>query len=76
MQAAYARYQKLTEQVASFAESFRGAEIKFNAGAINSVEYLVVKTNLDRANINLIIARYEYLLRTKVLDYYQGKPLW
>lgn len=76
MQAAYARYQKLTEQVASFGESFRGAEIKFNAGAINSVEYLVVKTNLDRANINLIIARYEYLLRTKVLDYYQGKPLW
>lgn len=76
MEAAYSRYQKLTGQVASFEESFRGAEIRFNAGAINSVEYLVVKNNLDRANINLVIARYEYLLRTMVLDYYQGKPLW
>jgi len=76
MQAAYKKYQKLTEQVASFTESFRAADIRFNAGAINSVEYLVVKTSLDRANINLIIARYEYLLRTKILDYYQSKPLW
>lgn len=76
MQAAYKRYQKLTEQVASFEESFRAADIRFNAGVINSVEYLVVKNSLDRANINLIISRYEYLLRTKVLDYYQGKPLW
>ncbi|CAN5801200.1 TolC family protein [soil metagenome] len=76
MQAAYKRYQKLTEQVASFQESFRAADIRFNAGVINSVEYLVVKNSLDRANINLIISRYEYLLRTKVLDYYQGKPLW
>jgi outer membrane protein len=76
MEAAYKRFQKSTEQVAAFAESFRGANIKFDAGSINSVDYLVVKNNLDRANINLIIARYEYLLRTKVLDYYQGKPLW
>lgn len=76
MQAAYKRYQTLSDQVAAFSESFRAADVKFNAGAINSVEYLVVKNSLDRANINLIIARYEYLLRTKVLDYYQGKPLW
>jgi outer membrane protein len=76
MEGAYARYQKLTEQVAAFTESFRAADVKFNAGAINSVDYLVVKNSLDRSNINLIIARYEYILRTKVLDYYQGKPLW
>ncbi|MES2647154.1 MAG: TolC family protein [Bacteroidota bacterium] len=76
MLAAFKRYQKLKEQVAAFQESFRAADIRFNAGVINSVEYLVVKTNLDRSNINLIIAQYEYLLRTKVLDYYQGKPLW
>jgi outer membrane protein len=31
---------------------------------------------LDRANINLINAKYDYVLRTKILDYYQGKPLW
>ena len=73
MTASFERYQKLTSQVKDFGESFRSAEIRFNAGAITSVDYLIAKNNLDRANINLIAAKYDYLLRTKVLDFYQGK---
>jgi len=69
---AFDKYKLLNDQVKAFEESFRAAEIRFNLGALNSVEYLVVKNNLDRANINFTIARYEYLLRTKVLDFYQG----
>jgi outer membrane protein len=76
MEAAFSRYQKLTEQVAAFKESFRIADIRFNAGAITSVDYLVAKNNVDRSNINYIVAKYEYIIRTKVLDYYQGKSLW
>ncbi len=72
MTSAYEKYQLLTEQAVAFAESFRAAEIRFNLGALNSVDYLIVKNNLDRTNLNLTIARYEYLLRTKVLDFYQG----
>jgi outer membrane protein len=72
MTSAWDKYKILGEQVTAFEESFRGAEIRFNLGALNSVEYLIVKNNLDRATINLTIARYEYLLRTKVLDFYQG----
>ena len=73
MTTAYDKYMILSEQVLSFGESFRAAEIRFNLGALNSVDYLIVKNNLDRSTINLTIARYEYLLRTKVLDFYQGK---
>jgi outer membrane protein len=76
MTAAKNRYQALVEQVTAYAESFRAAEVRFNAGASTSVDYLIAKNNLDRANVNLIIARYDYVLRTKILDYYQGKPLW
>jgi len=76
MTAALNRYQALVDQVAAYAESFRAAEVRFNAGASTSVDYLIAKNNLDRANVNLIIARYDYVLRTKILDYYQGKPLW
>lgn len=72
MTTAWDKYKILQEQVASFEESFRGAEVRFNLGALNSVEYLIAKNNLDRASINLTIARYEYLLRTKVLDFYKG----
>ncbi|MEO6406046.1 MAG: TolC family protein, partial [Ferruginibacter sp.] len=72
MTTAYEKYNITAEQVKAFEESFHAAEIKFNLGAINSVEYLIVKNNLDKATQNLTIARYEYLLRTKVLDFYQG----
>lgn len=73
MTAAYERYQKLVQQVGDFSESFRAAEVKFNAGASTQVDYLIAKNNVDRANINLIIAKYDFILRAKVLDYYSGK---
>ena len=76
MTAAKNKYEALLEQVAAYAESFRAAEVRFNNGAATSVDYLIAKNNYDRANINLIIAKYDYVLRTKILDYYQGKPLW
>lgn len=72
MTSAYDRYQILTEQVDAFKESFRTAEIRFNAGVLTSVDYIVAKNNLDRANNNLINARYDYYIRTKILGYYQG----
>jgi len=76
MEAALSRYQALVEQVNALTESFRAAEIRFNSGVGTSIDYLTVKATLDRATANLIIARYDYVLRTKILDYYQAKPLW
>lgn len=72
MENAWNRYKLLVEQVAALSESFRAAEVRFQAGVGTSVDYLVAKNNLDRASTNLIMARYDYLLRTKVLDYYSG----
>jgi outer membrane protein len=31
---------------------------------------------MDRATTNLAAAKYTYIFRTKVLDYYQGKLSW
>jgi outer membrane protein len=73
MNTAYQRYETLVQQVTDFQESFREAEIRFNAGDMNSVDYLLVKKNVDNANINLIAAKYDYILRTKILDFYQGR---
>jgi outer membrane protein len=73
MTSAYERYQILSDQVKAYKESFRIAEIRFNAGAITSVDFVVAKNNLDGANLNLISARYDYFITSKILDYYQGK---
>lgn len=70
------RYKVLLVQVDAYKESFRAAEIRFNAGLGTSVDYLTAKNNLDQSKINTIIAKYDYVLQTKILDYYQGKQLW
>ena len=73
MNSTYERYKILTQQVQAFQSSFNVADKKLTEGVIHSVDYLIVKNNLDRANANLINARYDYLLRLKVLDFYRGK---
>jgi outer membrane protein len=69
---AYDRYKVLLEQVAAYTESFKAAEVRYNSGVGTSIDYLTAKDRLDRANINLIIAKYDFVLRKKVLDYYSN----
>lgn len=73
MEASFNRYKAFREQYDEYQESFRANEIRFNSGVINSFEYLSAKNNLDRATLNLTQVRYDYIFRTKVLDYFQGK---
>jgi len=73
MEAVYNRYQSLERQVSAYEESYRINEIRFNNGVSNFLNYVTSKNNLDNAKVNLTNAKYEYLLRVKVLDYYQGK---
>jgi outer membrane protein len=69
---AYDRYKVLLDQVAAYNESFKAAEVRYNSGVGTSIDYLTAKDRLDRANINLIIAKYDFVLRKKVLDYYSN----
>lgn len=76
MSAASDRYKTTMEQVRAYEESFKAANARFQEGVGTPIDYLTAKNNLDRSNINLIIARYDYVLRSKILDYYQGNALW
>jgi outer membrane protein len=76
MDAAYGQYKGYLDQVKAYGESFRTAEIRFNNGVITSVDYVIAKNNYDRANTNLTASRYNYIFRTKILDYYQGRLTW
>lgn len=72
MESAYDRYFILEDQVTAYEKSFRVNEIRFNNGVSNIVEYITSKNNLDSARLNLSNAKFEYLLRVKILDYYRG----
>ncbi|HEV3251654.1 MAG TPA: TolC family protein [Puia sp.] len=69
----YSQLKSYQDQVLAYAESFRTTEIRFNEGVVNSDIYVLAKNNIDRANINLAQAKYNYIFRTKILDYYQGR---
>lgn len=73
MKTAYNRLQALIPAVETYQLAYDAQKTKFDAGVITSDFYIIAKNNLDAANVNLINARYEYLIRTKILDYYQGK---
>lgn len=70
---AYGRYKILLSQVNAYEESFNAAEVRYKTGVGTSIDYLISKDRLDRANINLVNAKYEFALRKKILDYYQNK---
>jgi len=56
-------------------ESFNYTEQKFNVGMINTTDYNTAKNKLIKAESDVLSAKYEYVFKTKVLDFYQGKPL-
>jgi len=61
--------------VASMEESFRYTEQKFNVGMVTPVDYNAAKTQLLKAQSDMSQAKYEFIFKTKVLDFYKGVPL-
>ena len=61
--------------VTSMEESFRYTEQKFNVGLVTPVDYNAAKSQLLKAQSELAQSKYEFIFKTKVLDFYKGIPL-
>lgn len=72
---AQARYEASRENFLATSESASLSDEKFSLGMINSVDYLVSKTNLIMAESELLQSKYNLIFSYKVLDFYAGKPL-
>jgi outer membrane protein len=70
--AALKKYMSSEKAVSAMKEAFRYTEEKFNVGMVNSVEYNQSKNNLIKAESDLLQSKYEYIFRTKILDFYNG----
>ena len=83
MQQAYAdannalrKYFSAKDAVASYGESFAYTQRKFDAGLATSLDLNTAKNELTRAESEMLQAKYEYLLRSKIIDFYMGKPIY
>lgn len=73
--AAMNSYISAEKAVLALEESFKYAETRFDAGAMNAVDFNTIKTNYTNAQSNLVNAKYDFVFRTKILDFYVGNPI-
>ncbi len=73
--AAMKKYNASLKAVVSTQESFRYTEQKFNVGMVTPVDYNAAKTQLLNAQSDMAQSKYEFIFKTKVLDFYKGIPL-
>jgi outer membrane protein len=72
---AQVEYEANLENYQATSESAALSDEKFRQGIINSVDYLVSKTNLILAESELLQSRFNLIFSYKVLDFYAGIPL-
>ncbi|HEX2921670.1 MAG TPA: TolC family protein [Bacteroidales bacterium] len=73
--AALKKYAASAKAVVSTEESFRYTEQKFNVGMVTPIDYNAAKTQLLNAQSDMSQAKYEYVFKTKVLEFYKGNAL-
>jgi outer membrane protein len=69
------KYFAAQKAVDAMEESFKYTQQRYDVGMVNTIDYNTSKNNLTKAKSDLVQAKYDYVFRTKVLDFYQGKPL-
>lgn len=69
------RYAASGKKVEATEESFKYAEQRFNLGMLTSLDYNNAKNELQRAKSEMLQAKYNYVFKTKVLDFYMGIPI-
>ncbi|HIY46566.1 MAG TPA: TolC family protein [Candidatus Alistipes faecigallinarum] len=73
--AAYAKYRAADTALASSEVAFRYEQEKAAAGRSTVYDFSNAKTAMEKAQAEAAQAKYEFIFRSKILDYYHGKPL-
>ena len=73
--ASKATFEATEKSLETARKSYDVAKKRSEAGSINNFELIQQKTRVDIAEINFLNAKYDYIFRTKVLDFYLGKTI-
>jgi outer membrane protein len=71
----YKTYSANKANLAALEENYQYAKDKFDVGLMNTVDFNDASYKYFNAKTELLLAQYDYILKTKVLDFYQGKKL-
>ncbi len=75
-QASFNKYNsaKLAQDAAE--QSFSYAKQKYDVGSISAFEFNSAKNRLLKSQSDVLNSKYDFIFKLKVLDFYQGKPLY
>ena len=73
--AAHKKYLASQKSVQALSESFRYTEEKYNVELVSTIEYNDAKNRLFQAEADLLQAKYDYIFKIKILDFYTGNKL-
>ncbi|SEB01511.1 TolC family protein [Alistipes timonensis] len=73
--ASYAKYRSAEAAAASARIAFAYEERKAEAGRSTVFDFNDAKTRMEKAEADAVQAKYEFVFRSKILDFYRGKPL-
>ncbi len=69
------KYEASLDRYNAAKEAYNVAEEKYTVGLLNSIDFLIQKTNLINAESELLQSEYNLVFSYKILDFYMGKSL-
>lgn len=73
--AAFKAFQAAQKNVEAQQLAFENARQRYDIGVINSFDLEQTRLNLLNAQSSLVNAKYDFIFKTKVLDFFLGKPI-
>lgn len=74
-QAAFKAFQASKKAMASQELAFQNSQERYKFGAMNAFDLEQSRIQYINAQASLINAKYDFIFKTKVLDFYLGKPI-
>ncbi|MCF8224616.1 MAG: TolC family protein [Bacteroidales bacterium] len=73
--AALKKFESTKKALISMEESFKYTEKKFEVGLVNTVDYNTSKNQLTMTQSDLLQAKYDFIFKTRILNFYKGEPI-
>lgn len=68
-------YEAAQKTLGAQDEAFRYAQEKFNVGVLNSFDFSQIKNRVVKANSDFLRAKYDFIFKVKLLEFYYGIPV-
>jgi outer membrane protein len=69
------KFNATQKALTSMEESFKYTEKKFEVGLVNTVDYNMSKNQLIATQSDLLKAKYDFIFKTNILNFYKGEPI-